>query len=196
MSFTFISRVLDKSGLYALLLIHELLSKLLSMDIIEAHRPPPAKLGHKAERQFPTFTLWSDAGPHFRCIRFLSGLITSVCSMFKLNVTFNVGLECHMKGDVDAYFSVLDKRCKAWETERWLITPADFVECFTEAAAERLAPGLQEHFIDYLPSMTRQDFKQQCPLIQSRILPSIMTAIHSWHIQPLDIRRKTCLLKI
>ena len=77
MSFTFISRVLDKSGLYALLLIHELLSKLLSMDIIEAHRPPPAKLGRKAERQFPTFTLWSDAGPHFRCIRFLSGLITS-----------------------------------------------------------------------------------------------------------------------
>jgi hypothetical protein len=100
-----------------------------------------------------------------------------------------------MKGDVGTYFSVLDKRIKAWETERWLITPADFVECFTEAAAERLAPGLQEHFIDYLPSMTRQDFKQQCPLIQRRSLPSIMTATHSWHLQPLDIRRKSCLLK-
>ena len=100
-----------------------------------------------------------------------------------------------MKGDVDTYFSVLDKRCKAWEAERWLITPTDFVECFNEAAAERIAPGLQEHFIDYLPSMTRQDFKQQCPLIQRRSLPSIMTATHSWHLQPLDIRRKSCLLK-
>ena len=75
------------------------------------------------------------------------------------------------------------------------ITPTDFVECFNEAAAERIAPGLQEHFIDYLPSMTRQDFKQQCPLIQRRSLPSIMTATHSLHLQPLEIRRKSCLLK-
>jgi hypothetical protein len=71
------------------------------------------------------------------------------------------------------------------------ITPTDFVECFNEAAAERIAPGLQEHFIDYLPSMTRQDFKQQCPLIQRRSLPSIMTAIHRHSQKDLPIENMT-----
>jgi len=71
------------------------------------------------------------------------------------------------------------------------ITPTDFVECFNEAAAERMAPGLQEHFIDYLPSMTRQDFKQQCPLIQRRSLPSIMTDIHRHSQKDLPIENMT-----
>ena len=182
LSFTWISRVLEKSGLYALLLIHELLQQLETMGLIEAHRHP--------KKQFPTLVLWLDAGPHFCCTQFLSGLMTSVSPRFKLAITVNLGLEAHMKGDVDTYFAVLEKRIAEYEADQWLITPADFVKCFTEAAASAIALGLQEHFFDFLPATSRADFQSQCPLINKASLPALMSATHSWDLVPRDIRRR------
>jgi hypothetical protein len=175
---TIISRVVEKTALYTTLVIETVLEKLKELGYLK-----PGE----------TICMWSDAGPHYRANRFMAICATRWPIVYKMHFGVMIGLEHHSKEDLDRYFSVLDSRLRRYETEYWLLTTGDLIKCFEAGAAVREEPKPREIFIDFVPTVHRDDWNAKIPFLKAASLPKALKACHSWTFTLVDQRRKCYL---
>jgi hypothetical protein len=175
---TIISRVVEKTALYTTLVIETVLEKLKELGYL---------------RPGETICMWSDAGPHYRANRFMAICATRWPIVYKMHFGVMIGLEHHSKEDLDRYFSVLDSRLRRYETEHWILTTGDLIKCFEAGAAVREQPKPREIFIDFVPTVHRDDWNAKIPFLKAASLPKALKACHSWTFTLVDQRRKCYL---
>jgi hypothetical protein len=172
---TIVSRVVEKTALYTTLVIEAVLEKLKELGYL--------KIGE-------TICFWSDAGPHYRANRFMAICATRWPIVYKMHFGVMIGLEHHSKEDLDRYFSVLDSRLRRYETEHWILTTGDLIKCWVAGAAVREEPKPREIFIDFVPTVQRDDWNAKIPFLKAASLPKALKACHSWTFTMVDVRRK------
>ena len=95
--------------------MEELFDDLAKKGILKNHTPA-------GQQGKCNIVIWCDCGPHFRCLQFFSSAIAKWCEMYRCSFEIRPGVESHMKGDIDRYFSVIDRRlnearCDGWTAE-------------------------------------------------------------------------------
>ena len=79
-----------------------------------------------------------------------------------------------MKGDINTWCSVLDDRAKKKRLDRRLVSAADFVATFEAECAIKVDASQQEVFIDYLPTIEREEYAKQIGKITPNSLPTLL----------------------
>lgn len=144
---TFVSRVVEKSGLFTTLILQELVKHLEATGWTEGVKE---------------LILWSDAGPHYRCWRFFTGACIKFTAIAKCHVAIKVGLEHHLKDECDRYFSLLNRRLSAAETKVQIDSLATLLEVWRAAAGVHYGDDLaSEEFIDFLPTLARWKYAEE-----------------------------------
>jgi hypothetical protein len=107
--FTFVSRVIEKSALYLILLFNTIWDTLQSDGTLDG---------------ISTVAFWSDCGPNYRSNRFLGACNYTWPAKYRKHVDAISRLECHMKGKIDGHFGYLRGRKDEFAAEQLSITSA------------------------------------------------------------------------
>ena len=175
--YTFVTRVLEKSCVFAI----ELKNVILDMLVADGWLKPKMHL-----------QLWSDTGTHFRSMRTLGS--AAYCWPMKYKVNVNVGflLEAHAKGCIDGHGGRL-ARVRARECpKRDILTTADLVQVYEDDYERRklVRPDIDEEiYLDWLPAAAKKDV-DTCVVTNT---PVGIRSCHQWCFSIFDYRRKNYL---
>ena len=158
----FISRVVEKTALYTVLLLLEVIK-------ILQHR-----WGIKGVQQ--AFFI-SDAGPHYRARTTTGGIAVPILQYLRahngsIDVSDDkdygraqahicIGLEHHSKSSEDSFGGELDGRIKDWEESHDLKSTQDLMHCFRDGSTRKNENQPVEIFLDYMPSIRKEDWKKR-----------------------------------
>lgn len=135
----YISRVFEKSGLYTISIMWDLMAKLKERGWLQ---------------NVQWLQIWSDTGTHFRSYEVLSTYGYDFIDVYRFNIGINFGAEEHLKGRVDGHFSDLGNRKRRAATKATIKTISSLCMVYTSRHLEmiKLNPSLPtEEYIEFLP---------------------------------------------